>query len=261
MTQNNKNFLADKIIVCEDDAVLRKNISAALEMEGYHVYEASNGMEAKQLFLSKRVSLIVSDWAMPVMDGLDLLKFAKSDARFMHIPFLFLTAKTTVDNKLTALGLMADDYITKPFSLHELVYKCRNNIENRKQVIIANLVNDVESNFDSRDQRFLQQIKQFIDKHIANDELALSDFAAEFPMSVSSIQKNIKRICGQSLFRLIIDMRLQKAKNMIEADAAPISEILYHCGFNNHNHFTKKFKDKYDILPSKLSKKDRNISQ
>lgn len=258
MATNNKSFLADKIIVCEDDPVLRSNISAVLELEGYHVYEASNGLEAKQLLLAKRVSLVVSDWAMPVMDGIELLKFVKSDARLSHLPFLFLTAKTTIDDKLMALGLMADDYITKPFSLHELVFKCRNNIENRKQVIIANLVNNVESKFDSRDQKFLNQIKAFIDKNIANDELALSDFAAEFPMSISSIQKNIKRICGQSLFKLIIDMRLQKAKNMIEADAAPISEVLYHCGFNNHNHFTKKFKDKFGILPSKLNKTDKS---
>ncbi len=254
MSMNNNGYLADKIIVCEDDSILRSNISAALEMEGFHVYQAANGLETKQLLLAKRVSLLVSDWSMPVMDGIDLLSFVKSDKRFSHIPFIFLTAKTEVDDKLFALGLMADDYITKPFSLHELVFKCRNNIENRKQVIIANLVNNVESKFDSRDQKFLSQIKEFINKNIANDELALSDFASEFPMSVSSIQKNIKRICGQSLFKLIIDMRLQKAKNMIEANAAPISEVLYHCGFNNHNHFTKKFKDKYGILPSKLSK-------
>jgi DNA-binding response OmpR family regulator len=256
MSISNKGFLADKIIVCEDDSILRSNISAALEMEGYHVYQASNGIECKQLLLAKRVSLLVSDWAMPGMDGIELLNFVKCDKRFSHIPFIFLTAKSEIEDKLFALGLMADDYITKPFSLHELVFKCRNSIENRKQVIIANLVDNVESKFDSRDQKFLIQIKEFINKNIANDELALSDFALEFPMSVSSIQKNIKRICGQSLFKLIIDMRLQKAKNMISANAAPISEVLYHCGFNNHNHFTKKFKDKYGILPSKLSKGD-----
>jgi len=256
MPVSNKGFLADKIIICEDDSNLRSNISSALEMEGYHVYQAFNGIEAKQLLLAKRVSLLVSDWAMPGMGGIELLNFVKSDKRFSHIPFIFLTAKSEIEDKLLALGLMADDYITKPFSLHELVFKCRNNIENRKQVIIANLVDNVESKFDSRDQKFLSQIKEFINKNIANDELALSDFSSEFPMSVSSIQKNIKRICGQSLFKLIIDMRLQKAKNMIEANAAPISEVLYHCGFNNHNHFTKKFKDKYGILPSKLSKSD-----
>jgi len=254
---NNTNFLADKIIVCEDDPILRSNITSALELEGYHVYQAANGLEAKQLLMAKRVALIVSDWSMPILDGLELLNFAKSDARFSHIPFIFLTAKTTIEDKLTALGLLADDYITKPFSLQELVFKCRNGIENRKQIITANLINDVESTFDSRDQKFLSQIKAFIQKNIANDELALSDFASEFPMSISSIQKNVKRICGQSLFKLIIDMRLQKAKNMIESDAAPISEVLTHCGFNNHNHFTKKFKDTYGILPSKLSKSNK----
>jgi AraC-like DNA-binding protein len=104
----------------------------------------------------------------------------------------------------------------------------------------------------------LNQIKDFINLHLSNENLSLEDFGKEFPMSISSIQKNIKRICGKSLFQLILETRLIKAKTMIEADTAPISEVLYQCGFNNHNHFTKKFKEHFGILPSKMKKNEKS---
>ena len=252
------NYLSDKILLCEDDPVLRHNITNLLEMEGFHVYQASNGMEAQQLLNAKRVALILSDWAMPIMDGIDLLKFAKSDPNTSHLPFIFLTAKSAIEDKLTALNLMADDFITKPFSLQELVLKCRNAIENRKRIVKSNISQSDDTNYLSRDQKFLNQIKDFINIHLSNENLSLDDFGKEFPMSISSIQKNIKRICGKSLFQLILESRLLKAKAMIEADAAPISEVLYQCGFNNHNHFTKKFKEHFGILPSKLKHNEKN---
>ncbi len=258
MAQTN-TFLADKILLCEDDPVLRSNLCNLLEMEGYQVYQASNGLEAQQLLKNKRIALILCDWSMPIMDGIELLRFVKADPSFSHLPFIFLTAKTSLNDKLTALDLMADDFITKPFSLEEVALKCRNNIENRKSVVKSQF-NQVEDDveYQSRDQKFLGQIKAFIELHLSNENLALEDFGKEFPMSISSIQKNIKRICGKSLFQLILESRLLKAKAMIEADAAPISEVLYQCGFNNHNHFTKKFKEHFGILPSKLKRNEKN---
>lgn len=252
---SSNNFLLDKILLCEDDPVLLSNITNLLELEGYQVYQASNGLEAKKILKVKRVVLILSDWSMPILDGIELLKFTKSDPNLSHIPFIFLTAKTTIEDRLVALNLMADGYITKPFSLQELVLKVRNNIENRKLIVKSTLSQGNEQVYVSRDQKFLTEIRAFIELNLSNENLSLLDFGNEFPMSISSIQKNIKRVCGKSLFQLILEARLLKAKNMIEADAAPISEILFQCGFNNHNHFTKKFKLHFGVLPSKLYKK------
>ncbi len=252
------SYLVDKILVVEDDPVLRTNIADALEYEGYQVYQASNGREAQQLLKAKRVVLIISDWAMPVMDGLELLKFAKSEPDISHIPFIILTAKVTIEEKLTALQLMADDFITKPFLLKELLLKSRNNIENRKRVVKSQFKKSEKEEYVSRDQKFLSEIKEFIHKNLKNENLSLSDFGKEFPMSISSIQKNIKRICGKSLFQVILEARLIKARDMIVSNVAPISEILFMCGFNNHNHFTKKFKEQFGILPSKLFRHEKN---
>lgn len=250
------NFLSDKILVVEDEPILRHNLTNLLEMEGFQVYEATNGLEAKQLIKTKRISLVLSDWMMPIMDGLELLQFVKTSTEYNHIPFIFLTAKSNIEDKLIALNLMADDFISKPFFSQELILKCRNNIESRKNLIKAKLKPEESDGLVSRDTLFLNQIKEFIEENIANEALSLADFTRKFPLSASAIQKNIKRITGNSLFQLILDARLIKAKELITNNVGPISEIIFKCGFKHHNYFAKKFKEKFGMLPNQVRKQN-----
>ena len=71
-------------------------------------------------------------------------------------------------------------------------------------------------------------------------------------MSTSSIQKHVKRILGKSIFQLILETRLHKAKEILESKSLNVTEVIAACGFKNHNYFTKKFKEYFDTLPSKL---------
>jgi YesN/AraC family two-component response regulator len=246
-------YMLDKILVVEDDLILVENLCSMLEIEGFHVYSANNGLEALKLIQSKRIALILSDISMPVMDGIELLKNIKSNKKYTHIPFIFLTAKTALEDKLMALDLMADDFITKPFVAQEIIFKCRNNIDNRKKVIQSFLnKSQTEETYTSRDQKFLTELKIFIDKNISNESLSLKDLGNAFPMSTSSIQKHVKRILGKSIFQFILETRLHKAKEILDNKALNVTEVIAVCGFKNHNYFTKKFKEYYDTLPSKL---------
>jgi YesN/AraC family two-component response regulator len=252
MTKKNQ-YMMDKILVVEDDLILSENLSSILEIEGFQVYSASNGLDALKLIKSKRVALILSDISMPVMDGIELLKNIKSNKNYTHIPFIFLTAKTALEDKLMALDLMADDFITKPFVAQEIILKCRNNIDNRKQVIQSYLnKSQIEETYTSRDQKFITELKVFIDKNISNESLSLKDLGNAFPMSTSSIQKHVKRIIGKSIFQFILETRLNKAKEILDNKALNVTEVIAACGFKNHNYFTKKFKEHFDMLPSKL---------
>ena len=251
-------YMLDKILVVEDDLILSENLFSLLEMEGFHVYKASNGLEALKLIKSKRIALILSDISMPVMDGFELLKHVKSNKNYAHIPFIFLTAKTALEDKLSALDLMADDFITKPFIAQEIILKCRNNIDNRKKVIQSYLSKGTsEGNYTSRDQKFMTELKAYIDKNLPNESLSLKDLGNAFPMSTSSIQKHVKRILGKSIFQLILEMRLEKAKEILESKALNVTEVIKECGFKNHNYFTKKFKEMYGTLPSKLKHEEQ----
>lgn len=248
------SFLLDKVLVVEDDDILRHNIASLLEIEGLQVYVAANGMEAKQLLKTKRISLILSDWMLPYIDGLELLKFVKSSAELNHLPFIFLTAKSAIEDKLTALDLMADDFISKPFLSQEIMLKCRNHIESRKNLLKTTFRPEDNNNSLSRDQVFINQVKQFIQENVANENLCMDDFTNHFPLSASAIQKNTKKITGKSIFQLVLEIRLIMAKELILKDIYPISEVMIQCGFSHHNYFSKKFKGEYGVLPNKIKK-------
>jgi DNA-binding response OmpR family regulator len=258
---NKKNsFLLDKVLVVEDDDILRHNIASILEIEGLQVYVAANVMEAKKLLKTKRISLILSDWMLPYIDGLELLKFVKSSAELNHLPFIFLTAKSTIEDKLIALELMADDFISKPFLSQEIMLKCRNHIESRKNLLKTTLRQEDINNSLSRDQVFINQVKQIILENVANENLCTDDFTNHFSLSASAIQKNTKRITGKSIFQLVLEIRLIMAKELILKDIYQISEVMNQCGFSNHNYFSKKFKEEYGVLPNKIKKHGSNKS-
>ena len=147
---------------------------------------------------------------------------------------------------------MADDFISKPFLSKELVYKCRNHIESRKNLISSILHPTEEKNYNSRDAKFMNQVKSYVEANHSNEKLSLSNFTSQFPLSQSAFQKNIKRITGKSIFQLVLDVRLMKAKELIMNDVGSISEIIDSCGFSHHNYFAKKFKEKFGAAPNQF---------
>ncbi|MGE9296993.1 MAG: response regulator transcription factor [Puniceicoccales bacterium] len=107
------------ILVAEDDASIRLGLVDSLESEGYRVIEAANGEEALTLFTNERPSLIVLDIMMPRLSGYDVCReIRKRDAA---VPVLMLSAKSEEIDKVLGLELGADDYVTKPFGVRELL--------------------------------------------------------------------------------------------------------------------------------------------
>lgn len=110
------------ILVVDDEETLRGIVRNYLEQEGYAVVEASDGAEALAELRQSEVDLVLLDWMMPGMSGLDVCRKLRE---FSEVPVIFLTAKTEELDKLLGLELGADDYITKPFSMRELAARIR----------------------------------------------------------------------------------------------------------------------------------------
>jgi DNA-binding response OmpR family regulator len=106
------------ILIAEDEADIRNLLKIHLESNGYHVLACSNGLEALDIMEKEEVHLAVLDVMMPVLDGYQVLKRIRETS---DIPALFLTARDQDMDKVLGLGLGADDYLTKPFSMAELV--------------------------------------------------------------------------------------------------------------------------------------------
>jgi len=123
-----------KILVAEDDALLRDVIYNILVLEGYEVFSTVNGRQALDFFVSVKPDLIVSDIMMPVMDGFELLEEVRSIPQGVTMPFLFLTARTERRDVKKARALGVDDYLFKPFDAWELIEAVRTRLDRRRAV-------------------------------------------------------------------------------------------------------------------------------
>ena len=113
--------MTKKILLIEDDAVLRDNTAELLQLLNYHVDVASNGKIGLEKARSFRPDIIVCDIMMPELDGYGVLEQLAQDDHTKQIPFIFLSAKTERQDVRKGMNLGADDYITKPFTEDELV--------------------------------------------------------------------------------------------------------------------------------------------
>jgi len=117
--------MAAKILIVEDEAAIRQMLSMALVQEEYDTLEAANVGAAFEILENFTPDLILLDWMMPGLSGLECTRRLKRMPNTKSIPIILLTAKSQETDKVTALDAGADDYITKPFSTPELVARVR----------------------------------------------------------------------------------------------------------------------------------------
>jgi DNA-binding response OmpR family regulator len=108
-----------RILIAEDDPNIRQGLIATLESDGYDVTAASDGTQALRLFPQQKFDVVILDIMMPKTSGYDVCRELR--ARGTRVPVLFLTAKGEEVDKVVGLKLGADDYVTKPFGVHELL--------------------------------------------------------------------------------------------------------------------------------------------
>ncbi len=144
-----------KILIIEDEPDIRKNLEYNLSREGYSVLTAASIAEAEQLIYSNNLSLILLDLMLPDGSGLDLCKKMKSDPDVENLPIIILTAKDDEVDKVVGFELGADDYVTKPFSVRELILRIKAVLkrgENKKDIVeIDRQFGDLKIDIDSHE--------------------------------------------------------------------------------------------------------------
>jgi len=240
------------VMLVEDNEDFRFYLKDNLK-ESYQIVEAANGKEGWQRILALHPDLVVSDVSMPEMNGIELCKKIRRDKRTAHLPVILLTALTSEDQELTGLGTGANDYMTKPFNFEILVSKIRNLLMQQalskktyqKQVTVQPLSEQVES----VDDKFIRLLCLQLEKHLSDSAYSVDQLSADMNMSRVGLYKKILPLTGKSPVEYIRFYRLQKAKPLLESQLT-ISEVAYQVGFSNPKHFSKYFKQEFDILPS-----------
>ncbi|MDD5747709.1 MAG: response regulator transcription factor [Actinomycetota bacterium] len=117
-----KNKAMEKILIIEDEKTMAESISFMLEKEGYDVANASDGEMGWRLYRTGDYSLLILDLMLPSLDGFEILKRVREDG---PMPVIILTAKDSEVDKVVGLEMGADDYVTKPFNMRELLARVK----------------------------------------------------------------------------------------------------------------------------------------
>jgi len=120
------------LVIIEDDDSLREEIVFVLEAEGFEVTAAENGREGLRLIEESPPDIICCDIMLPGMDGYQVLKELSSSSRYVDIPFIFITARSDLQQVRYGMTLGADDYVTKPFSHNDLLSAIRTRLKKRQ---------------------------------------------------------------------------------------------------------------------------------
>lgn len=238
------------ILIVEDEDSIRESLQDMLEINGYNVTVAENGVEALKSIQEQKPDLIISDVMMPEMDGFEFLKAVKCNTKTELVPIIMLTAKVELESKLYGLELGADDYITKPFEFRELNLKI-NNLLQRYQKLIKTLSTLPKENvIDSQDSVFIKKLNLLFDEQLDNSKLNMDDIASQLNMSSSTFNRWHKKIVGKSPNQYIKEYRLNRAKEMIQLNYGSVSEIAFKTGFSSLSYFSTVYTDFFGINPS-----------
>ena len=123
-----------KILVVDDDKILRAVLQHTLEQEGYQVTIVHSGNDAIKSFERDTPDIVISDVAMPEMDGFEFCRLLRSRPSGQLIPFIFLSARDDLEDRIQGHSIGADDYLTKPFEIKELLAKIEALIEKSRRI-------------------------------------------------------------------------------------------------------------------------------
>ena len=149
------NEYKKKILIVDDEKMIINLLTHNLKKEGYDVIEAHDGLEAIDVALSKKPDLILLDIMLPKLDGLSVCKRIKNA---MNVPILMVSAKDEELDKIVGLELGADDYITKPFSVRELLARIKANL--RKADAVLNIEKNIQKEEKEEEEEKPKEIKR-----------------------------------------------------------------------------------------------------
>ena len=220
-----------KVLVVDDEQAIREVLVYNLKKEGYETLEAGDGITAVNIALEQKPDLMLLDIMLPKLDGLSVCKRVKN---YLNIPILMLTAKDAEIDKIVGLELGADDYITKPFSVRELMARVKANlrkneianiqkeaiqqieeVETKKTNIIK--VNDLELDLD----RFEVKVRgDIIDLTLR--EFEVLKFLATQPGQVVTRETLLEKVWGYEYYGDIrtVDVTVRRIREKIEKDTS-----------------------------------------
>lgn len=256
-TEKNKKV---RLLLAEDNYDMRQLLVLLLS-EQYELQVMQDGLSAWEWLQAhpNEVSLVVSDWMMPKLDGSQLLEKMRADERFLQMPFILLTARAGEQDRLSGYRLGVDDYMTKPFNEEELLARVHNLLQ-RQAVRKKALEEETRQqgaayqhnpSFLPHELEVVKKVEQFVYSRLDDSALSVEDIATQVALSSRQLNRILKKITGFSTNAFARELRLQKARHLLENKSVnTVAEAALEVGFETHAYFSKIYKNRFGRLPS-----------
>ena len=245
------------ILLVEDSEDLLDFIANDL-ITDYLILKATNAVDALKIIEEESLQLIISDIMMPGINGFEFCKKVKNNIKTSHIPIIFLTSKSAINDKIGGLEVGADAYITKPFSMDYLKSQVNNLLKNRRSMIdhyssspLAHVLSIAHS---ETDEVFIKKLDTTIQEHLSNCNLTVETLAEIMSMSRSTLYRKIKDMTNLSPNEFINIARLKKAAELLKTDKYKIYEVSEMVGYNSGISFGRNFQKQFKMTPSEYIK-------
>lgn len=249
------------ILYVEDNKSIKQLVSSFL-IPNFDLTFASNGEEALSLIKKQNFDLILSDWMMPVMDGISLCKRVKNNPEFSHIPFILMTVRSGVENQLEGFGAGAEAYLEKPINFQLLQKTIFNLLQLRDNFRIHfadnYFIDTKESTLNKTTNETLNKFIDIVQRRITEQEVDLDEIALEMNMSRRKLFSFIKDNTGKSIVEFIRSFKIRLAARLIVEEGLTIKEVMPRVSIESQSYFSKAFKDEFGESPSAFLAKIRN---
>lgn len=192
---------------------------------------------------------------MVEVDGLQLCRMVKENLSMSHIPFVMLTAKSTMRDQIDSLGAGADAYVVKPFEPEYLMALIKSMIDNRSRVrkMLSTSLSVPSSSkevLSGQDKSFMDKLYAIMKESLRNGELDIDSVAEKLGVSRSKFYYKVKALTGQTPNEFFTTYKLNYGAELLKKGKYKISAIADMLGFSSPSHFAAQFKKQFGVLPS-----------
>jgi len=245
----------ETILVADDHAQVRRLIRELLQGQ-FDVREAGSTDEAIEAIRKEKPSAVISDVRMPGGGAEALLTTLRASRDFRHIPVLLLSANATQEDRIQGFKWGADDYLTKPFEPFELMARIEALIESQKRRADGPRttihLHPGTPQVETEDVRFFARLRDVIEENLSDPDFGVEALARKTGHSRSALYRKLGSFGSGSAADLIRQMRLARAKQLLESEAGSVHRVARLCGFTSPSHFSRLFRDEYGYPPSQF---------
>lgn len=229
MEENIDKDMKKTILIVDDEQPIIDVLVYNLEKEGYRTIQATDGLTAVDLALEEKPDLMLLDIMLPKLDGLSVCKRVRN---YLNIPILMLTARDSEIDKILGLELGADDYITKPFSVRELMARVKANLRKNDVVVNTKIINE-EKNVNKKENKIVVgDLELDLDKFevkvrgeikdLTLREFEVLKFLANQPGQVVTREILLEKVWGYEYYGDIrtVDVTVRRIREKIEEDTS-----------------------------------------